>query len=122
MDIEAIILKICKCPFQFFFGIPCAGCGMTRAVLSCLNGNWKQAFYYHPLFWILPVLLLLLIKKKTVFTKIITYNIIILFFIVYMIRLLGIWESVIPCSVLPLEINLQNGFLYQIFLKGDFVW
>ena len=39
--------------------IPCPGCGMTRAWLSLLRGDFAGAFRAHPLFWTLPFLVLL---------------------------------------------------------------
>ena len=40
------------CPFKFITGIPCPGCGMTRACLAVAKGDFPSSFYYHPL---LPV-------------------------------------------------------------------
>ena len=42
------------CPIKFVTGISCAGCGMTRAWLAVLRLDFRQAFYYHPLFWMVP--------------------------------------------------------------------
>ena len=38
------------CPFLYFFGVPCPGCGMTRALIKACTFDFKAAFYYHPLF------------------------------------------------------------------------
>lgn len=43
------------CIYKTLFGIPCPGCGMTRAVLSALRLDFKSAFSYHPMFFTLPV-------------------------------------------------------------------
>lgn len=32
------------CPFRFFFGISCPGCGMTRALLAALRLDFAAAF------------------------------------------------------------------------------
>lgn len=37
------------CPTAFFWGIPCPGCGLTRATLALVHGHFAQAFRYHPL-------------------------------------------------------------------------
>jgi hypothetical protein len=42
------------CPFRLLTGIPCPGCGMTRAFLSAFQLDFRSAFLYHPLF---PVVL-----------------------------------------------------------------
>lgn len=53
-----IIFRLLKVPciFKHFLGIECIGCGMTRAVLSALNFDFKTAFMYHSMFWSLPIL------------------------------------------------------------------
>ena len=51
--ITAIILFIFlvyQCPILYFFHIPCPGCGITRAHISALTGDFQTAFSYHPLF------------------------------------------------------------------------
>ena len=35
------------CPFFHTLGIPCPGCGMTRATLFLIQGEWKQALVMH---------------------------------------------------------------------------
>ncbi len=42
-------VPIWGCPFSMLTGLPCPGCGMTRAVNALLHGNWSQAITYHPL-------------------------------------------------------------------------
>ena len=42
------------CPIKFLTGISCPGCGMTRAWLSALHLHFAEAFAYHPLFWLVP--------------------------------------------------------------------
>ena len=37
------------CPILYVIGIPCPGCGMTRAVLACLRLDFAAAFRYHPM-------------------------------------------------------------------------
>ncbi len=36
------------CMFSKITGLPCPGCGMTRAVAAMLHGQWHQAMLYHP--------------------------------------------------------------------------
>ncbi|OPY01158.1 MAG: hypothetical protein A4E61_01753 [Syntrophorhabdus sp. PtaB.Bin184] len=36
------------CPFELLTGIPCPGCGMTRAVLCLIAGNPSDALLYNP--------------------------------------------------------------------------
>lgn len=37
------------CWFQSLFGVPCPGCGSTRAAIALFQGNFSEAFAYHPL-------------------------------------------------------------------------
>lgn len=56
-----IIALFCfyRCPFLFLWGIPCPGCGMTRAFLALLHLDFAAAFYYHPLF---PVVIFYILR------------------------------------------------------------
>lgn len=52
-------LIITGCPIRRLFGVPCPGCGLTRAWICFLTGQWKAALEYHPLFLAAPAALLL---------------------------------------------------------------
>lgn len=78
------------CPMKVFTGISCPGCGMTRAILSALMLRFDRAFDYHPLFFLMPGMLLLFLFndfiKKNV--KTICWALIIIAFLaVYLYRL-----------------------------------
>jgi len=48
------------CPIFHTFGIPCPGCGMTRATVFLFRGNWKEAMTLHafaPLFLVALMLI-----------------------------------------------------------------
>ncbi|PIE90697.1 MAG: hypothetical protein CR997_04600 [Acidobacteria bacterium] len=47
------------CPVRTWTGIPCPGCGMTRACLSLSQGKWQQAWHYNPLAYLLVLLAVL---------------------------------------------------------------
>lgn len=53
------------CPLRHIIGIPCPTCGMTRSYRSLLRAKWEQAFLYHPLFWIVPILVGLILLRHT---------------------------------------------------------
>lgn len=36
------------CVFAQITGLPCPGCGMTRAVAALLRGDWSAAMHFHP--------------------------------------------------------------------------
>ena len=46
--------------------ISCPGCGMTRAWLCALRGQWQSALVYHRLFWAGPPLILLFAHRNAV--------------------------------------------------------
>lgn len=47
------------CVIRYLTGIPCMGCGLSRAWLSALRLDIVAAFRYHPMFWSVPVLILM---------------------------------------------------------------
>lgn len=53
-----------RCLFKAVLGIPCPGCGMTRAWVAFLKMDFQRAFKWHPLFWIVPVIVLIPIVRK----------------------------------------------------------
>lgn len=41
------------CPFEAITGVQCPGCGMTRALLSVVTGDFGKAFQYNPFVFLL---------------------------------------------------------------------
>lgn len=55
--IVVIILFEClgiTCVFKAYLGVPCPGCGMTRALRALLQLDLKEAFLYNPLIFAMP--------------------------------------------------------------------
>ncbi len=44
------------CWMKAIFGLPCPGCGMTRAWLALFRGDVGRAFGMNPMFWSIPIL------------------------------------------------------------------
>lgn len=93
-----------RCYTKLITGIPCPGCGMTRAYSSLFHLQIKEAFFYHPLFLLPPVvLLLLLLQKKKLFTtpRWLWGIILIVFLGVYAIRMYLYFPDTAPMTYEP---------------------
>ena len=62
----ALYLLDIGCIFRLMTGIPCPGCGMTRAWLAALRLDYAAAFAYHPLFWVVPIAFVLAFVREEV--------------------------------------------------------
>lgn len=109
-----ILLVFYHCPFLYFFGIPCPGCGMTRALLSMIRLDFKEAFYYHPLFVMVIIAAIYVLLKQTGKVRMsktaenkLLLAICILFIAVYIIRLSAGSQVV--------SADFKNSILYKIF-------
>lgn len=110
-----VILHILKigCPIKFLTGISCAGCGMTRAWFSVLKLDFVQAFYFHPLFGMVPVGMLIYLLRKHIPPKGIWFlmNIaIVLFITVYIIRMMNPEDIVV-------KIDFYESAIWQILKR-----
>ena len=65
--VAAMLLLKAGCPIRWLTGVPCAGCGMTRALLALLHGDFAGALQLHGMVWSLPVLLLLYLYDGRIF-------------------------------------------------------
>jgi len=50
----AYLLTGSACVFKSTMGIPCPGCGLSRAYMAGMRLDFETALFYHPLFWYLP--------------------------------------------------------------------
>ena len=84
------------CLLKSTIGLPCPGCGLTRAVLLALQGDFSAAFHAHPLFPLAILVLavvpaVLLVRPRLLNTRasfIAGLVILILFVLVYIIRMI----------------------------------
>lgn len=105
------------CPIRFITGISCAGCGMTRAYVAFFHGRVLQAFHYHPLFWIVPLVGVLLWKRKQLPEKVfrIILGVVIgIFLLVYVIRL-------VDCNDTVVTIDIKHGIFFRIVIYFEMV-
>lgn len=58
-----------QCPFKRLLHIPCIGCGMTRAVVTIIHGNFLESFRYNLM--ALPLIIIGLVSVPFVVVDII---------------------------------------------------
>ena len=78
------------CPIKYITGISCAGCGMSRAWIALMHFNIHEAFMYHPLFFLPPVVVIVMLLKSKInikFYKIFMFTMAGAFVIVYLYRM-----------------------------------
>lgn len=101
------------CPIKYITGISCAGCGMSRAWISLLHFNLHEAFMYHPLFFLPPVVVIVMLFKSKInikFYKIFMFTMAGAFVIVYLYRMfIGTGDIVV--------FEPQNNILFRIIRK-----
>lgn len=93
MGIALILLLDLGCPVRHLIGIPCPGCGMTRACLAVCRLDFAEAFRMHPL-WPLVLILLVavvlrggrLFKSQKTETRV-AVLLLILVLVVYLVRM-----------------------------------
>lgn len=55
------------CPFYNLTGLPCPGCGLTRAFVCLGHGQWRESLHWHPLGWLIYGVCLLLWLRSGLF-------------------------------------------------------
>ena len=108
--------NITLCISKIVLGVPCPGCGMTRAWYSVIiDHSIKEALFYHPLF-ILPVVIFFILffkRKFTFFQKLYSNNIfwlslLIIILVVYIFRMFLYFPYNEPLKY------FENSFLMKI--------
>ena len=66
------------CIIKYFTNIPCPGCGLTRAYLALFKLDFSKAFYYHLLFWTIPILFLYYLFDEKLFKNKVINNLILI--------------------------------------------
>ncbi|HHU24476.1 MAG: DUF2752 domain-containing protein [Bacilli bacterium] len=83
-----------NCPIYHLFNYPCPACGITRAWIAFFSGKIALSFTYHPLFWLIPVIVILFLLRKVPQLKRLYYKnfvwvtIIIIFLLAYLVRVI----------------------------------
>lgn len=98
------------CPLRFITGIPCPGCGMTRAVRFALYLDLASAWHYHPLFFLTPFMLLFFLFESYIPPKIIRGfwgSIIMIFLMTYLLRMFLFHSEVV-------QIDIHSGVVLRL--------
>lgn len=103
------------CPLRFFTGLPCPGCGMSRAAFSLVQLHFAEAFRWHPLVYVLPLALPFLLAKKGPLAKpaarmgaLVAFAA--LFIAVYLVRFIFVNGGVVSITQPGLAAGLQKIF------------
>lgn len=102
------------CPIKDLLGISCPGCGMSRALFNAIQFKFDKAFYYHPLWIVLPICVIILMishyknKKKIFYTCMISFSILLI--IVYIYRMFNSDNYVV-------FFKPKEGLIYRIIEK-----
>lgn len=97
------------CPIKFVTGIACPGCGMTRAVISLIRFDFKDAIMYHPMVFTLPLIIILYLFRNNVNKRLFNSLLIVIiaaFIITYIVRMVTGSRVVV--------FNPTNGLIYKI--------
>ena len=106
-----------NCLIKRTIGIPCMGCGMSRAFAYLLQFNFTEAFHFHPLVFLVPFIVLVFLLQETKFfgmfyqSKTFWGFILSLFVVVYIIRMILYFPHTEPMEY------YSNPLIFRIFNK-----
>lgn len=98
------------CVSRYLFGVSCPGCGMTRAFFSVLRLDFKQAFYYHPLFPAVPLVGLMVIFRKKI-PKWLFWTLVVLTLAAY---LFVFWYRLVYSDHVVVYVDLKEGLFFKL--------
>ena len=81
------------CPIKYLTGVPCPGCGLSRALAALLRLDFRTALRFHPMVFVLPpVVLYALFGKKPLLgsknlERVLLWSVIVLDIAIWLIRL-----------------------------------
>ena len=82
-----------NCPIKYLTGVPCPGCGLSRALAALLRLDFRTALRFHPMVFVLPpVVLYALFGKKPLLgsknlERMLLWSVIVLDIAIWLIRL-----------------------------------
>lgn len=92
---------------------------MTRAWMSVFKMEFVQAFYFHPLFWTVPIGIFIYLFRKHIPNRILSYMTgvaVFLFIIVYIMRMVNPEDTVVV-------INFYESIIWDILKRvRELLW
>ena len=105
------LVTIYECPTLYFLGIHCQLCGMSRAFFSLAKLDISAAFYYHPLF---PLVILIVIYEFIKWLEVIKpslkVNIIVYGIAIFLIILVFILRHIAGSDVVAIDFSAGKLF------------
>lgn len=101
-------LEVNNCILKNLTGMPCPGCGMTRAGIALLHFDFVGAFNYNPMIFLLPIIAIVLIFKEYKFiallnnSKIFWVLMLAILVVTFVLRMIYVYPNV------PLDYNEHN--------------
>ena len=107
------------CPLIIFCGLPCPGCGITRATACLLTGRWQQAWQLNPMAF--PIVLTAvyfgwnryLLGRKAMCIKAIVIAILVLMIVVYSVRMYLYFPNRVPYVYTEDNILVRFSFFWR---------
>ena len=90
------------CLIRSITGIPCVGCGLSRAWLAALRLDFYSAFRHHPMFWSVPVLVLFALFDGKLFRKNIWNGLV----------LIGLIAGLVVCYIVRIVVYLSGNAVF----------
>lgn len=91
-----------SCPMVILFGLPCPGCGLTRALFCVFTLRWGNAFYLNPISFLIGIFLIVFFIFRYIYGKLpkwliaFFWIIVVLLFIRYLYGLFNWFPNRIP--------------------------
>ncbi|HHV12978.1 MAG TPA: DUF2752 domain-containing protein [Clostridiales bacterium] len=104
------------CFSLLFFGIPCPGCGMTRAAKLMLTGHFRESFHMHPLLLLVVIgiigypIIKKILKKYILIIKLYVIICIVIFIGVYIYRMNLYYPDIEPM------VYYKDNYLHRVML------
>lgn len=118
--VAAVAALTGNCPILRMFGVPCPGCGMTRACAALLRLDFRAAAAYHPLVFVLiPGLLYFIFRELLPFSLSRKAETILL--AAFMVALVAVYcYRMFISHAAVLETDFSSSVFYKIisFVKG----